>query len=207
MVSGNNLIVTYNIQFNSSFAGIKTIWTNAYSATSLLGSPFQSAIGATTLSWTVPGATIPSLVSFSPESGSGIAQSFTAVYSSPVGGGDILSTQVLFNAIFTASNSCYFGYDRNSNRFLLLNDAGTAWLAGGAAPGSGSVSNSQCTILGNASSATISGNNLTVIYNVQFAPAFAGAKTIWTNSYSASSLLGSAWQSSVSGPTLTWTVP
>ena len=124
-----------------------------------------------------------------------------------MGGSDILSTKVVINSTLTSVQSCYFGYERNSNRFLLLNDAGTAWLSQAVSPGSGSVSNSQCTILGSGSSTTISGNNLTVIYNVQFQPTFAGVKMIWTNAYSASSGLGSPFQSSVAGAALTWIVP
>ena len=207
-ISGNQLTVGYNIQFKAAFAGAKTIWTNAYSVSSGLGSAFQSNVGGVNLTWTVTGGApvIPTVVSFSPQSGVGISQAFTAVYSSTVGGGDILATQVLVSATGSSANSCYFGYDKNSNSFLLLNDAGNAWLTPGAAPGSGSVSNSQCTVLGSGSSATISGNQLTVGYNIQFKAAFAGAKTIWTNAYSVSSGLGSAFQSNVGGVNLAWTV-
>ena len=149
---------------------------------------------------------VPSVISFTPVSGTGSSPTFIGVYSSTVGGGDILATQVLVSATGSSANSCYFGYDKNSNSFLLLNDAGNAWLTPGAAPGSGSVSNSQCTVLGSGSNATISGNQLTVGYNIQFKAAFAGAKTIWTNAYSVSSGLGSAFQSNVGGVNLTWTV-
>ncbi len=205
-ISGNNLLVTYNVQFKPGFAGAKTIWTNAYSVSSGLGSAWQSSLGGTALSWTVPVPAVPSLVSFSPASGTGTSQAFTAIYSSPAGAADILAVQVLINSSLSASGGCYLRYDKNSAQFMLLNDAGNAWLPG-TPPGSGSVSNSQCTLSGVGSSVTISGNNLAVIYTVQFKPAFAGAKTLWTNAYSVSSGLGSAWQSSVGGSTLSWTVP
>jgi uncharacterized protein YhbP (UPF0306 family) len=205
-VLGNQLTVVYNVQFKPVFAGTRRIWTNAYSVSSGLGSPFQSYVGGANLSWTVPGAAVvPTLVSFSPGSGSGSAQAFTAVYGSTAGGGDILATQVVVSGTGTWANGCFFGYDKFSNSFLLLNDAGTAWL-GGIPPGSGSVANSQCTISGAGSSATVLGNQLTVVYNVQFKPAFAGTKTIWTNAYSVSSGLGSPFQSNVGGANLSWTV-
>ncbi len=143
---------------------------------------------------------VPTLVSFSPTSGSGSAQAFTAVYTSAAGGGDVDAVNLLINTSFTAPHSCYLGY--TNGEFFLLNDAGTAELAA-VSPGSGSVSNSQCTLLGSGSSASISGNQVTVTYNVQFLAAFAGQKTIWTNASSASSGLGSAWPSS---QTFSWTV-
>jgi uncharacterized repeat protein (TIGR01451 family) len=207
-ISGNLFTVVYNIQFRPAFTGTKTIWTNAYSKSSDLGSAYESNVGGVNLSWTVTGAApvVPTVVSFSPASGSGSSQAFTAVYSSTLGGGDILSTQVIVSASWAWANSCFFGYDTASSKFLLVNDAGTAWLAGGAPPGSGSVGNSQCTLLGAGSSVTISGNLFTVVYNIQFKPAFAGTKTIWTNAYSKSSDLGSAYESNVGGVNLSWTV-
>jgi len=206
-VSGNQLTVTYNIQFQPGFAGEKTIWTNAYSASSGLGSAWQSNTGGVTFSWTIgsPAPIVPTLISFTPQSGSGLSQAFTAVYSSSAGGGDIVATQVLINSSMASAQSCYFGY-AGGNQFLLLNDAGTAWLPTTITAGSGSLTNSQCTILGSGSSASISGNQLTVIYNIQFQAGFAGQKIIWTNAYSSASGLGSAWQSNTGGADFSWTI-
>jgi hypothetical protein len=203
-VSGNQLTVVYNLQFKPSFAGAKSIWSNAYSS-NLQGSPWQGTIGGVPLNWTVMASSIPQLVSFSPGSGSGAAQAFTAVYSSNAGGNDIISTVVMMNAAFSATNACYFGYDKATNGFMLLNDQGTAWMSQRVSPGSGSLSNSQCTIVGAGSSVSVSGNQLTVVYNLEFKPSFAGTRSIWTNAYS-SSLQGSPWQGSIDGSALRWTV-
>ena len=135
---------------------------------------------------------VPTLVSFSPASGTGSSQAFTAVYSSPAGGGDINAAEVLFNTSFTFPHSCYVLY--TNGLFYLLNDAATAFLPG-LPPGSGSSSNSQCTLLGSGSSVSVSGNQSTLVFNIQFLAAFAGQKTVWTNAYSASSSLGSPWPS------------
>ncbi len=198
-ISGNQVTRTYNIQFQAAFAGEKTLWTNAYSASSGLGSTWPSTL---IFSWTVSTATpiVPTLVSFSPASGSGSAQAFSAVYSSAAGGGDIDSVELLINSVFNSPHSCFLGYSKG--QFLLLNDAGTAWLAAISA-GSGSVSNSQCTLLGSGSGLSVSGNQATFVFNLQFQAAFAGQKSMWTNAYSASSGLGSAWPSTQS---LSWTV-
>ena len=106
---------------------------------------------------------------------------------------------MLINTSFSSPHSCQVGYINAV--FLLMNDAATAWLPW-IPPGSGSVSNSQCTLLGSGSSASISGNQVTVTYNIQFQASFAGEKTIWTNAYSATSGLGSTWPSTV---TFSWT--
>lgn len=149
---------------------------------------------------------IPVLVSFTPGTGGGTTQAFTEVFSSAVGGQDISVTQVLINSVLTGPQACWVGYISGSNQFLLINDAGTGWLPTSVPPGSGSVSNSQCTLLGAGSSATRSGNQLSVTFNLQFETNFAGSKTIWTNAYSASTGLGSSWQSTVAGISLSWTV-
>jgi hypothetical protein len=149
---------------------------------------------------------IPELVSFMPTSGSGQSQVFTAIYRSSAGGGDVMSTQVMVNSELSPPNSCYFGYDKGRNEFLLLEDSGSGWMKNGAAPGSGTVSNSQCTIDGKRSSATVTGDDLTVIYDVQFKPSFAGPKKVWTNAYSLQSGTGSPWTSEIGGATLAWTV-
>jgi hypothetical protein len=198
-VSGNQSTLVFNIQFLAAFAGQKTVWTNAYSASSGLGSPWPST---QTFSWTVgtASAIVPALVSFSPASGTGSSQAFTAVYSSSAGGGDINAAEVLFNTSFAFPHSCYVLY--SNGQFLLLDDAGTAYLPG-ISPGAGSSTNSQCTLLGAGSSVSVSGNQSTLVFNIQFLAAFAGQKTVWTNAYSASSGLGSPWPST---QTFSWTV-
>ena len=45
--------------------------------------------------------------------------------------------------------------------------------------GSGTLSNSQCTITGAGSSVSGSGQRLTLTLNITFSPAFAGHRAIW----------------------------
>jgi hypothetical protein len=116
-----------------------------------------------------------------------------------------LATQVIIGSNFAAVGSCWFGYDRNSNGFFLLDDAGKSSLLG-ASPGHGSISNSHCTILGQGSSAKLSDDQLNVSYHLKFKQGFAGPKHIWTNAYSVESGLGSSYQSMIGGITEAWTV-
>jgi hypothetical protein len=67
-----------------------------------------------------------------------------------------------------AANSCFIEYNRASNSFRLMNDAGTTW-SGFIPAGSGSVANSRCTLSGAGASGSVSDNNLTVTFPVTFA--------------------------------------
>jgi hypothetical protein len=49
----DRMTVTYDIRFNPQFSGNKTIWTNAYSVQSGLGSAWQSSLGNMKFAWTV----------------------------------------------------------------------------------------------------------------------------------------------------------
>jgi alginate O-acetyltransferase complex protein AlgJ len=150
--------------------------------------------------------TVPEVISFSPPMGTGPSAIFAAVYASAAGGEDVMSTQVVIADSLASRAACYFGYDRRRNQFLLLNDEGKAWLPNGVPPGSGTLSNGQCTISGLGSSAGVSGNQLIVTYHVEFKKGFAGPKRIWTNAYSDESGLGSPWQSNVGGAALQWNI-
>jgi hypothetical protein len=149
---------------------------------------------------------VPALTGFSLGSGSGTNAVFTETFTSPEGASDILSAQVIVNDKLVARNSCFFGYDKNRNQFLLLKDGGDAWLPAGVAPGSGSVENSQCVLLGQGSSVGLSDSGVTLTYHVQFRQSFSGNKLIWTNAYSVSSGKGSRWESKSGDRELTWVV-
>ena len=102
------------------------------------------------------------VVSVTPNSGSGVSQVFTAVYSDPHGASILNAAYVLFNTSVSGVNACYVEYYPTTNLLYLKNDAGTA-LSTGIAPGSSAtVSNSQCTLSGTGSSYTTSGNSATL---------------------------------------------
>src|SRR5262249_50241702 len=79
------------------------------------------------------------------------------------------------------------------NAIQLSNDAGTNWI-GSATPGvAGTLQNTQCILDGGSSSASGSGNNLTVNLAITFKPGFAGAKNVYMQVQNASNTLTS-WQ-------------
>jgi hypothetical protein len=121
------------------------------------------------------------LISLSPNSGTGLSQTFTAV----IRDGDGATTIPFAELVMTAQpinsfsgNGCFIFYARASNVFFLLNDSATAF-SGLVAGSAGSVSNSQCTLHGTGSGGTASGSDLTVTYNLTFTAGFAGTKQIY----------------------------
>ena len=194
--SGNLLTVNLAMTFKPAFSGAKNIYMYAENASG--GNSGWHDRG----DWT---ASLPAVVtadSVTPNSGNGASQTFALQYSDSLGATDLLTTWVWYNATFapSAANSCMAYYDRPANTVFLLNDAGTAWASGTAGSG-GTLQNSQCSIALAGSSATPSGNTLTVNLAMTFKPAFAGAKSVFmyaTNALGANS----SWQTRG-----TWTVP
>jgi hypothetical protein len=184
VVSGNTLTVNFHISFSgSNFSGGKQLYMTAGNSTGF-DTNFQHQFG----SWTVPSQPpIPSLVGVTPSSGSGASQQFTATFTDPNGGGDISETNLyVMNNVVPGTVSgwsgheCIARYDPPTNNLYLVIDAGGSWSAPTPAGGSGAVSNSQCTLFGAGSSASISGNTLTVTFNISFnTGTFAGAKQLF----------------------------
>jgi phage baseplate assembly protein gpV len=196
-VSGVNLTLNLPVTFTAAYAGTKS--TYMYAAGSSANSGWQ-LIG----SWTVAVISeVVSAVSVTPNSGSGLRQTFTLQYADSLGAADLTSVWVWFTSNFSlasAANSCMFYYTRATNQLYFLNDAGTAWSSP-VAPGTAvTLSNSQCSINVAAASVTVSGTNLTLSIPVTFKTAYAGAKS--TYMYAAGLSASSGWQAPG-----TWTVP
>jgi len=117
------------------------------------------------------------VVSITPNSGSGAAQTFSAVYSDPNGAADLGTVYVLFNTGVSAAHACYVSYHPSMNLLYLENDGGTGLSAGIALGSAGSVSNSQCTLSGAGSSYSVSGHTATLNVALSF------TTTLPTNMY------------------------
>ncbi|HYW46134.1 MAG TPA: hypothetical protein VE959_24935 [Bryobacteraceae bacterium] len=165
--------------------------TNTGSTAVLSGIFFDSASTATT----------PSVVSVTPNSGTGTnsSQTFTFVYNSPKGYLAIVSMQILINKPQLAAGGCYLLYNRANNVIYLTNDAGTAWQTPVTLGQSGTLQNSQCTVNTASSSVSGSGNNLTLILSLTFKATFVGLKNIYSDVTDGSD---SNWQQVGS-----WTLP
>ena len=117
-------------------------------------------------------------VSLSPSSGSGSQQTFVASYRHPNGPDRISTARVLINQTVDGRNACYVYYDRATASLLLVNDSGEG-VSGVALKNRGRLSNRQCEVDAGASSASDSGDGLTVRFTLTFEPRFAGQKNIY----------------------------
>jgi hypothetical protein len=104
---------------------------------------------------------------------------FVFQYSSPSGATWLSDVRVVVNSTLSPLNACYVQYVPLTKTLYLFNDSYTALAGQVVAGSSATASNGQCTIRGADSSATLSGNTLTVTLGVRFAPSFTGSKGIW----------------------------
>jgi hypothetical protein len=195
---GNNLTVNLALSFTTAFVGAKTVSMGVINNNNV----FSGWEAKGTWSVTQPGNQPPANVSVAPSSGTGLSQTFSFVFTDPYGFADISWTQMHFGAQLIADNVCYLQYTRATNTIQLFNNAGSGYVgSGGTLGGAGVLSNGQCTVNLPASSASGSGNNLTVNVSLTFAAGFSGAKTTSMGVINNASIF-SGWQAKG-----TWTVP
>ena len=175
----------------------------------LVGDCADQNTGAYSLSSQCSGAcssiSTPAAVSVSPASGSGTSPTFTFAFSDSGGYQNLSVVDVLINNVLDGRQACYVAFQAtgaSSGTVLLVNDAGAA---GGpfqslSLPGSGTVSNSQCSISGAGSSVSASGIGLTLTLAITFSAGFAGNKVVYTAAQEAAN--SSGWQALA-----TWGVP
>jgi len=184
----------------TDFAGARTATMNA--ATALYGAATAQKVQQ---AWCLVGVgACPTVVtvqavSVTPNSGTGVTQSFTAAYTDSAGAtADLSGAFVRFTNNATGA-VCQIQHRATTGLVRLMGDDGVTW-GPFTAYGAGTLSNSQCTLNLAASSATPSGNNLSVNFVITFTPAFGGATTI---AMKAQSLTGATTGFLAKG---TWTV-
>jgi hypothetical protein len=138
----------------------------------------------------------------SPLSGSGLSQTFSFVFSDVNGASDLASTQVLFNASFSAVSGCYVYVIPSNGAVYLGNDADSGFLTPLTLGVAGTLQNSQCSINMGASSGVTSGNTYTMNLAVTFQAGFTGAKNVYGYVLQTTGGLSSGWQTLGS-----WNVP
>jgi parallel beta-helix repeat protein len=138
---------------------------------------FNTAISGTPGGGTTSPAT-PDAVGISPGSGAGTTQTFTATYTDANGATDIAVVYFMVNTAPNGVNSCFLEYNRVSNSFRLMNNAGNTWSSPIPA-GSGSASNSSCSFSGSGAGATVSGNSLAVSFPLTFPQTTPGTRNTY----------------------------
>ncbi|MGA3017202.1 MAG: SBBP repeat-containing protein, partial [Bryobacteraceae bacterium] len=188
--SGNTLTLSLALTFLPAFAGAKNIYMEAVN-------PNGTAAWQVEGSWTV-GAQVQT-VSVTPSAGNGSSQTFTFLYTDTAGAAGLTSVSALVNSSLSTAAACSVTYTRASNALALLTDSG-AQPVSTITPGSGSQTNSQCTLSGSGSSVSTTGTVLTLNLALAFQPAFAGNKNVYMQAVSPFGT--AAWQQEGA-----WTVP
>jgi hypothetical protein len=192
--SGNSLVIVETSSFNTTFVGSKRIMMSTVDTANV--SSGWSSVGF----WGVPPPPVPPF-SVSPASGSGTSQAFTFKFTSAAGASSIWQGHMLITGNGTGNQACYLMYQASNNGLYLMSDNG-AFLSGPVTPGgSGTLSNSQCSIAASSVTITPVGNTLQVTETAKFAPSFAGSKNIMMYMYSTANV-GTGWAT-----VGTWTVP
>jgi hypothetical protein len=131
----------------------------------------------------------PAIVSFSPNSGTGLSAVFNAVISDPEGMADLNQVWLLVDKTKSGGGACFVDYQPQLNLLKLRNDSGGAWMLPGLTPGgSGTQSNSQCTLNASTSSAIVSGNQVTLQISVTFASGLPGPLNVYLSASGMSGL-------------------
>jgi trimeric autotransporter adhesin len=172
--SGNVLTLSVAVMFQATFTGLK----NAFI--------YAGAVNGTSTGWVLKGSwtgtALPlTVVSLTPNAGSGTSQTFSVVVSDPNGLADLKTVHLLFNT--TSANqklACSVFYNPANNQLSLYDDTGTTLSAPLTPGGTGTVSNSQCTLSATGSSFSTSGNSLSLNnVAITFTGTFTGLKNVY----------------------------
>ena len=157
-LSANTATLSVPVTFSGSSA------TNTYLYASEKNGTYSGWVQKGTWGSILP----PTVVSLSPNSGTGVTQAFTTKISDPNGASNVSAILLLANTTLTKANGCYVEYYPSSNLLYLKDNTGTV-LSAGVTPGSSAtVSNSQCTLAGTGSSYSASGLTTTLTVNLTF---------------------------------------
>jgi hypothetical protein len=168
--SGNTLKITETSSFKAAFAGSKTIMMYTFD-TSNVGSGWSN-VGT----WTVPGTSATPPFAVSPASGSGATQAFVFTFTSSAGASSIWQGHMLITGNGTGNQACYLIYQSSNNSLYLTSDNGSSQLGPVTPGGSGTLSNSQCSVAASSVSVSSSGNTLKITETTSFKHAFNGSK-------------------------------
>jgi streptogramin lyase len=180
--TGTTLVLALNVTFESAFAGNQLMhlaqvnqagYTNGW-----------QRVGV----WQVPGspATQITMSGQNPSRGvstGGIDQPITFTITDTSGYTNLGVVNVLINGFIDGIGACYVAYVESTNTLYLVDDGGDAGgpFAGSMVlNGSGSIKNSQCRIDGAGSSATGSGNTLTLTLDFFFYEGFFGNQAVYS---------------------------
>jgi Chitobiase/beta-hexosaminidase C-terminal domain/PASTA domain/NHL repeat len=169
--SGDTLTLNLAVTASSTFTGKQSIFMFAEDITSTNTGWVKKG------TWTPAANQVPTVVSVSPTPATGLTNTFTLTYSDPNGASDLDVVEVDFGSAVTTANSCFVFYYPATNLLALENNAGNGTTK--IKPGSGTLSNGQCTISGSGTTVVRSGDTLTLNLAVTASSTYTGVKNIF----------------------------
>jgi hypothetical protein len=178
--SGNTLTLTLSITFKAAFAGNKIFYMAARSNT-------QNSGWQALATWNVPGTapTGPAVGGVSPGRSTSLGQTYTFTFTDTNGYTDLNVLDILTNSFLDGITACYVAYvptGATTGYLYLVDDGGDGGYAAGSPrllSAGGTLQNSQCSINLAGSSASASGNTLTLNLAIAFKAGFAGNQVFY----------------------------
>jgi len=196
--SGNTLTLVLSIAFKAAFGGNRIQYLAAGDAGG--NNTDWQGVGVWQATFT-PSGTI-AVVSASPARGAaaaGTPETLTFTWTDTKGASDFGVVNVLVNRFIDGRQACYLAYAAAGNTLYLVDDAGDAGgpFAGGMVlnGSSAAIQNSQCSVSGTGTSASMSGNTLTLVLNVTFKSGLSGNRIVWAAGRDGAGLNNTDWQS------------
>jgi hypothetical protein len=184
--AGGQLTLNIPVTFASGYTGVKNVFVSSFD---FLGS---GSDWKATGQWTVPAPGPPS-VTGAPSNGAGPSSPFIAYVRSPGGEPFLGYVYVLIHNSLVASGSCFIEYNHINRTARLASDSGLTWPAPQAIGTLSIFHNSQCSFDVSKVSLFMFSRFVTLIFPVQFKPAYAGPKTVFIRAIDRGGL-DSGWQ-------------
>jgi len=192
--SSDNLTLTLVITFEPAFAGDKILYLAAGDASQNNSGWVPSGV------WQVPGAaqtTTTAVIGMAPASGAGFGPaSYSFQFSDTHGFADLGVENILINTALDGRHGCYLAYAQPTNEMYLVNDTGTALLAGQSMGASGSIGNSQCAVSWGNNAVGTNGNSLGLTLNIGLSPGFGPNLIFYVAARDVNEANNTGWQAS-----------
>jgi fibronectin type 3 domain-containing protein len=169
--SGNTITLNLAVTASSTYTGKQSIFMYADDVSAANTGWVDKG------TWTPAPNQPPTVVSVTPNPATGLSNTFALTYSDPNGASDVAAVEVDFGPAVSATNSCFVVYLPATNSLELLTNAGAA--SAKITPGSGTLSNSQCTITGSGTTVARSGDTLTLNLAVTASSTYTGKQNIY----------------------------
>lgn len=181
----------------------------ASSATGVNGDQSNSNANASGAAYILVEPPLAINVAVTPAVSSGAGQIYSFQFTHTRGYQSLGVVNILINTTLDGRQACYFAYSLPTNTLYIVADNGDAnQISGRVMNGSGTVANSQCSVNLQNSSATGSGDVLTLTLDMSFFPAFGGNKVVYIAARDQATL-NTGWQTmgTLAVPPLTATFP